>query len=250
MIDLAYAMGPAAVSRAAAPRPCCIQLVPIALVLGIFFFLVIRPQQRERRQREQMLAGLKKGDRVVTAGGLHRHGRRRDGPARQPEAGRHRPRGVPPERDHGARVRRQGRRGHRPDGSGPCLATSGSASASWWPSSLASVLLVAPRDWRGQPRQPINLGLDLQGGIHLVLGVDLDKGIENVLDRMAGGPPVGAPAEGHRRPASPAKGARGDRGPARLPAGVPRAPSSVARRLHRVRRAVAGSRRRAGSSSR
>ena len=51
---------------------------------------------------------------------------------------------------------------------------------------VASVLLVAPRDWRGQPRQPINLGLDLQGGIHLVLGVDLDKGIQNVLDRMAG----------------------------------------------------------------
>jgi len=51
---------------------------------------------------------------------------------------------------------------------------------------VASVILVSPRDWRGQPRQPINLGLDLQGGIHLVLGVDLDKGIENVLDRMAG----------------------------------------------------------------
>jgi preprotein translocase subunit SecD len=49
-----------------------------------------------------------------------------------------------------------------------------------------SVVLVAPRDWRGQPRRPINLGLDLQGGIHLVLGVDLEKGIDNVLDRMAG----------------------------------------------------------------
>ena len=51
---------------------------------------------------------------------------------------------------------------------------------------VASVVLVSPWDWRGQPRQPINLGLDLQGGIHLVLGVDLDKGIENVLDRMGG----------------------------------------------------------------
>jgi preprotein translocase subunit SecD len=50
---------------------------------------------------------------------------------------------------------------------------------------VASILLVSPRDWRGQPRQPINLGLDLQGGIHLVLGVDQDRGIENVLDRMA-----------------------------------------------------------------
>jgi preprotein translocase subunit YajC len=39
-------------------------------VLGIFFFLVIRPQQRERRNREQMLRALKKGDRVITSGGL------------------------------------------------------------------------------------------------------------------------------------------------------------------------------------
>jgi preprotein translocase subunit SecD len=51
---------------------------------------------------------------------------------------------------------------------------------------VGSLVLIAPRDWRGHPRQPINLGLDLQGGIHLVLGVDLEKGIENVLDRMAG----------------------------------------------------------------
>jgi preprotein translocase subunit SecD len=51
---------------------------------------------------------------------------------------------------------------------------------------VGSIILIAPRDWRGQPRQPINLGLDLQGGIHLVLGVDLDKGIDNVLDRTSG----------------------------------------------------------------
>ena len=48
---------------------------------------------------------------------------------------------------------------------------------------IGSAILIFPRDWRGRPRQPINLGLDLQGGIHLVLGVDLEKGVENVLDR-------------------------------------------------------------------
>jgi preprotein translocase subunit SecD len=36
------------------------------------------------------------------------------------------------------------------------------------------------------PRQKINLGLDLQGGIHLVLAVDVDKAIENVVERQAG----------------------------------------------------------------
>jgi preprotein translocase subunit SecD len=51
---------------------------------------------------------------------------------------------------------------------------------------IGSAILIFPRDWRGRPRQPINLGLDLQGGIHLVLGVELEKGVENVLDRVAG----------------------------------------------------------------
>jgi preprotein translocase subunit SecD len=45
---------------------------------------------------------------------------------------------------------------------------------------LASAWYVFP------PRERINLGLDLQGGIHLVLGVDVDKALENELDRTAG----------------------------------------------------------------
>jgi preprotein translocase subunit YajC len=43
-------------------------MAPIVLVLGIFFFLVIRPQQRERQKREQMLSSIKKGDRVIASG--------------------------------------------------------------------------------------------------------------------------------------------------------------------------------------
>lgn len=69
MIDLAYAMG-APPSGTSGPGAILIQLAPIVLVLAVFFFLVIRPQQRERRKREAMLAALKKGDRVVTTGGL------------------------------------------------------------------------------------------------------------------------------------------------------------------------------------
>jgi preprotein translocase subunit YajC len=68
VIDLAYAMGPPPPGGGGAS--VLIQFVPIVLVLGIFFFLVIRPQQRERRRRDQMLGALKKGDRVVTSGGL------------------------------------------------------------------------------------------------------------------------------------------------------------------------------------
>jgi preprotein translocase subunit YajC len=46
-------------------------LVPMLLIFLIFYFLLIRPQQRRQRELETMLKGLEKGDDVVTAGGLH-----------------------------------------------------------------------------------------------------------------------------------------------------------------------------------
>ncbi|MHB1862185.1 MAG: preprotein translocase subunit YajC [Gemmatimonadaceae bacterium] len=45
-------------------------LFQIALIIAIFYFLLIRPQQKQRRQHDQALMGLKKGDEVVTAGGV------------------------------------------------------------------------------------------------------------------------------------------------------------------------------------
>ena len=45
--------------------------IPILLVLGIFFFLLILPERKQRKKREAMLSALKKGDRVMTSGGLH-----------------------------------------------------------------------------------------------------------------------------------------------------------------------------------
>jgi preprotein translocase subunit YajC len=47
------------------------QLLFFAAIFAIFYFLLIRPQQKQRKQRETMLAAVKKGDRVVTTGGLH-----------------------------------------------------------------------------------------------------------------------------------------------------------------------------------
>jgi preprotein translocase subunit YajC len=47
------------------------QLVFFAAIFGIFYFLLIRPQQRQKRDREQMLSAIKKGDRVVTSSGMH-----------------------------------------------------------------------------------------------------------------------------------------------------------------------------------
>ena len=45
-------------------------LFNVGLIFAIWYFLVIRPQQRQRRQHEQSLYALRKGDEVVTAGGI------------------------------------------------------------------------------------------------------------------------------------------------------------------------------------
>ena len=46
-------------------------LVPMALIFVIFYFLLIRPQQKRQKEQEGMLKAIEKGDQVVTSGGLH-----------------------------------------------------------------------------------------------------------------------------------------------------------------------------------
>jgi preprotein translocase subunit YajC len=46
------------------------QLLPIVLIIGVFYFLLIRPQQKRQRQLQETVASLKIGDRVVTTGGI------------------------------------------------------------------------------------------------------------------------------------------------------------------------------------
>ena len=45
-------------------------LFQLAAIFGIFYFLLIRPQQKQRKDHEARLNALKKGDRIVTGGGL------------------------------------------------------------------------------------------------------------------------------------------------------------------------------------
>jgi preprotein translocase subunit YajC len=45
--------------------------VPFLFIIAIFYFLIIRPQNKKRKETEKMLSALKKGDKVVTIGGLH-----------------------------------------------------------------------------------------------------------------------------------------------------------------------------------
>ena len=44
--------------------------VPMIVIFGIFYFIVIRPQNKKRSDFQQKLANVKKGDKVITAGGL------------------------------------------------------------------------------------------------------------------------------------------------------------------------------------
>jgi preprotein translocase subunit YajC len=46
-------------------------ILSIILMFAIFYFLLIRPQQKRQKERQAMLSQLKKGDRVVTIGGIH-----------------------------------------------------------------------------------------------------------------------------------------------------------------------------------
>jgi preprotein translocase subunit YajC len=46
-------------------------ILPLLLFFAIFYFLLIRPQQKRQRAIQQMQANLKKGDKIITIGGLH-----------------------------------------------------------------------------------------------------------------------------------------------------------------------------------
>jgi preprotein translocase subunit YajC len=45
-------------------------MLPIALMFAVFYFLIIRPQQQKMKTHQDMVANLKKGDRIVTNGGI------------------------------------------------------------------------------------------------------------------------------------------------------------------------------------
>lgn len=51
-------------------EPAGFGLIPIALMFVVFYFLLFRPQQKRNKEHKAMLAGLKRGDEVITAGGI------------------------------------------------------------------------------------------------------------------------------------------------------------------------------------
>jgi preprotein translocase subunit YajC len=70
MISTAYAMG----QTGAAGSPAgggLTAFVPLILMFVIFYFLLIRPQQKKAKEHQNMINNLKKGDKVITSGGIH-----------------------------------------------------------------------------------------------------------------------------------------------------------------------------------
>ena len=67
-MNLAYAMG----SQAASGQSGQIMaFLPLILLFAVFYFLLIRPQQKRAKTHKQFIENLKKGDRVVTSGGMY-----------------------------------------------------------------------------------------------------------------------------------------------------------------------------------
>ncbi len=46
-------------------------ILPFVAIFALFYFLIIRPQQRQSRERKKMLAEIKRGDEIVTTGGIY-----------------------------------------------------------------------------------------------------------------------------------------------------------------------------------
>ena len=67
LVSPAFAQDAAAAGGTAA---VVMQVLPLILIFGVFYFLLIRPQQKKQREHRELLQKLKRGDRVLTAGGI------------------------------------------------------------------------------------------------------------------------------------------------------------------------------------
>jgi preprotein translocase subunit YajC len=53
------------------PSSFITSLIPFAAIIAIFYFLIIRPQNKKQKETQRMLSALKKGDKITTIGGVH-----------------------------------------------------------------------------------------------------------------------------------------------------------------------------------
>jgi len=72
MLNFVFAMAapPGSSQAQGSPNPM-VSLLPILIIFLVFYFLLIRPQQKKQKDHEKIVQGLKKNDEVVTNGGIH-----------------------------------------------------------------------------------------------------------------------------------------------------------------------------------
>jgi len=69
LISTAYAQG-TGITSLFDNQGAMVQFLPLVLIFVVFYFLLIRPQQRKAKDQKAMLDALRRGDRVVTGGGI------------------------------------------------------------------------------------------------------------------------------------------------------------------------------------
>ncbi len=68
--EMVYAMGPAPGGAQGGQGNPIMAFLPLIVIFLIFYFLLIRPQQKKQKQHQEFLKALKKGDEVITSGGI------------------------------------------------------------------------------------------------------------------------------------------------------------------------------------
>jgi preprotein translocase subunit YajC len=70
MLEFVLLMAPAGGAQQGQSNPF-MSFLPFILIIVIMYFLMIRPQQKKQKEKQRMLEALKKGDNVITLGGIH-----------------------------------------------------------------------------------------------------------------------------------------------------------------------------------
>ena len=69
LYDIAYAMGPS--PQGGQGLGALGSLIPLIIIFVIFYFLLIKPQQKRAKEHRKMIENLKKGDKIITSGGVY-----------------------------------------------------------------------------------------------------------------------------------------------------------------------------------
>ncbi len=192
-------------------------IVPTMLIIGIMYFLMIRPQQKRLKEHRDMVASIRRGDTVVTSGGIIGKVAKVD--EQRASGGDRRRRQDQGRAFHGLRgARARARRRPGSEGKGRLvmnfshspialrlsltgasraamlhfqrwkliliLASSSPDSCSRFPTCFPPSTMARMPTWL--PHKQVNLGLDLQGGAHLLYQLDEKEMVEDWLNTIRG----------------------------------------------------------------